>query len=206
MPVRCARNGLALSVSLPKTIKSMNKPLLPLIAVGLLALAQGSFAATEDFNVSLDSAQENNPLDTSSATGVGTLTFDTTLNTLTFNNNFQWSGLSADSTLSHIHGPALPSLSAGVLYNLTPTYTQVGPGIRQGTFSGTLSLVDGTGNFTIAQQVSQLENGQWYLNIHSTAFPGGEIRGQIVLVPEPSMLALLGLGAGGLVWGWRRRH
>jgi len=180
----------------------MNKLLLPLIAVGLLALVQGSFAATEDFTVSLDGAQDGGG--GRQGSGSGTLTFDTSLNALTFN-NIPWSGLSADSTLSHIHGPALPGASTGVLYDLTPTYTQVGPGIRSGTFSGTLSLVDGTGNFTIAQQVLQLEGGQWYLNIHSAAFGGGEIRGQIIAVPEPSILALLGLGAGGLLWGWRRR-
>jgi len=65
--------------------------------------------------------------------------------------------------------------------------------------------VDGTGGFSLAQQISQLEGGLWYINIHSANFGGGEIRGQILPVPEPSTLALLGLGAGALVWRLRRR-
>ena len=184
----------------------MKKSFLPIIAIGLLALYQQSFAATEDFTISLDGAQDGGGGRTGS--GSGTLTLDTTANTLTFN-NIIWSGLSADSTASHIHGPGASGVSAGVLYPLNPTYTTVGAGIRNGTILGTLSLVAGTGGFTIAQQVTQLESSLWYINIHSDAlqngFPGGEIRGQILPVPEPSTLALLGLGAGALVWRLRRR-
>jgi hypothetical protein len=45
-----------------------------------------------------------------------------------------------------------------------------------------------------------------YLNIHTTTFPGGEIRGFLTLVPEPSTLALAGLGGVGMAARvWRRR-
>jgi hypothetical protein len=179
---------------------------LALLSAFIIALNAPSvaFAAFESFSVTLDGAQDGGGGRT--GTGSGTLTFDTTANTLTFN-NITWSGLSADSTLAHIHGPAAPGVSAGVLYGLAPTYTQVGPGIRSGTISGTLPLVAGTGGFTIAEQVSQLEGGLWYINIHSDGtqggFPGGEIRGQIV--PEPTTLALAGLGLGVAVLVARRR-
>jgi hypothetical protein len=46
------------------------------------------------------------------------------------------------------------------------------------------------GGFTIALQVSQLQSGLWYVNIHSTTFGGGEIRGQIIPVPEPATVML----------------
>lgn len=188
----------------PTKQQSRMKKLLFLIAlVPFVALNPSAFGAFETFSVTLDPAQDGGGART--GTGSGTLTFDTVANTLTFN-SITWSGLSADSTASHIHGPSGPfPASAGVLYFLSSpaTHTTTGAGITSGTISGTLPLVDGTGGFTLAQQVAQLEGGQWYINIHSTAFPGGEIRGS--LVPEPSSLALLGLGAGALFWRLRRK-
>jgi len=53
--------------------------------------------------------------------------------------------------------------------------------------------------------VTMLQNGYLYFNVHSVNFAGGEIRGQIVPVPEPSTMALFGLGAGGLLIWMRRR-
>jgi hypothetical protein len=84
----------------------------------------------------------------------------------------------------------------------------VGPGHialgdTSGTITGTLSLTDGAAGFSLADQLLQLESGSWYINIHSTAFPGGEIRGHI-LIPEPSTWALLAIGAA--VVGWRLRR
>jgi hypothetical protein len=48
--------------------------------------------------------------------------------------------------------------------------------------------------------------GNWYVNIHSGQFPGGEVRGQLnpTVVPEPASIVGLALGAGLLI-GLRRR-
>ncbi|MCX7866052.1 CHRD domain-containing protein [Limisphaera sp. VF-2] len=163
------------------------KPLLipTIVLAGLTCV----LAAQHQFSITLDAAQAGGG--GRSGSGAGTLTLDDALNTLTFN-NIVWSGLSANATAAHIHGPAGPGVDAGVIYNLVPTYTQSGS--TSGTISGTLPLVDGQAGFSLATQLSQLHGGLWYINIHSTAFPGGEIRGQIV--PEPTSLALLGLGLG----------
>jgi hypothetical protein len=47
-------------------------------------------------------------------------------------------------------------------------------------------------------QITALETGNTYINIHTVDFPGGEIRGQITVVPEPGSLGLLGLGLLGV--------
>ncbi|MEA3078990.1 MAG: hypothetical protein QOF05_398, partial [Sphingomonadales bacterium] len=52
-----------------------------------------------------------------------------------------------------------------------------------------------------AALLSAIASGRSYLNIHTTSFPGGEIRGFLVaVVPEPAtwMMMLLGFGAIGL--------
>ena len=55
-----------------------------------------------------------------------------------------------------------------------------------------------------SQQINDLEGGLWYVNFNSSSFPNGEIRGQIIPVPEPSALALLAVG-GTLAALLRRR-
>jgi len=168
-----------------------------------LALTSSGFAAFENFTISLSGAQEvggGGP-----GGGSGTLTLDTTANTVTFN-NIAYGGLATVSIGAHIHGPAGPGVNANILYDLSPTFTTLGA--TSGTISGVLTLApvfSGTNSVSVAQQVTELESGQWYINVHSTSFPNGEIRGQVVqAVPEPAVLALFGLGAA-FLWARRRR-
>ena len=72
------------------------------------------------------------------------------------------------------------------------------PGNTSGTFSGSVTGLTG-------QQVTDLMNGNLYVNIADSVFPSGEIRGQLEVVPEPSTLALVGAGVLGLLARCRRQ-
>ena len=136
------------------------------------SLSQANPQTFEAFHAFLDGAQDGGGGRTGS--GVGTVSLNPANNVL--NVNVTFSGLSANTTAAHIHGPAPRGTSVGVLYGLT-----LNPlGATSGTISQTVTLVAGTGGFTIAQQLDQLRTGQWYINIHSVGpFSGGEIRGQL---------------------------
>src|SRR5277367_2450908 len=98
----------------------------------------------------------------SSGKGMATASLDTTTKTLTW--NVDYSGLSGPATAAHIHGPADPGANAGIVV----------------PFSGNLaSPIKGSATLTDAQ-IAQLEAGKWYINIHTEANKGGEIRGQLV--------------------------
>lgn len=140
------------------------------------------------FTVDMDPSQE--PQGGGTGTGSGTVSLSG--NTLTINVAF--SGMTANATAMHIHGPAGIGTNAGVLYGLQGIGTL---GATAGTISGNITLVEGTGGFTIAQQLEQLRKGLWYINIHSSFRPGGEIRGQIlpvVLGSGATVDVCLGLG------------
>jgi hypothetical protein len=84
-----------------------------------------------------------------------------------------FSGLEANTTAAHFHGPALPDSAAGVAIGWTDFPT----GVTSGTFTDTVTLN--------AQQQTDLLNGLWYANIHTSAHPGGEIRGQLIETVVP---------------------
>ena len=98
--------------------------------------------------------------------------------------------LTGDASAGHIHGittdPAPTSFTenAGVLIPLS-TLPGWNPSATVGGFSGTVTLT--------SEQASALPEGRLYINVHTAANPGGEIRGYLV-VPEPSSMALLATG------------
>lgn len=129
------------------------------------------------FTVNLDGPQAGTP---SLGNGVGTLTLNLD-NTVSYEITF--SGLTAAANNAHIHGPGAPGVTAGVVKPLTF------PLATSGDMSGTTTALS-------EQQAADMLAGLHYVNIHSSFAPAGEIRGQILLVPEPSAVALAGLGLG----------
>jgi hypothetical protein len=74
-----------------------------------------------------------------------------------------------------------------------------------GTISGKWDAPEGNGT-TLTAQLDNILSGHSYINFHTVQFGGGEIRGQILSVPEPSTLALLGAGIAGLLGTALRRR
>jgi hypothetical protein len=161
-----------------------------LFATGLaLALAAPASATIINLTASLDCAQANAGAGTctggGSGTGSATVTFDTVSNLLSW--NLSYSGLSAGVTAAHFHGPATTSQNAGITVGI-----------------GTANPAAGSATLT-AGQAADLLDELWYINDHTSIFTGGEIRGQVLLAPEPGVLGLLAAGLLGLWWNGRRR-
>ena len=81
-----------------------------------------------------------------------------------------WSGLSGNATAAHIHNVADAGVNAGVLQSFTGF-----PASTSGKYSGTF-IVDG-----VKVTEANLLAGKHYVNIHTAANPGGELRGQLIL-------------------------
>jgi hypothetical protein len=107
--------------------------------------------------------------DTVETDGSGTFDgeYDDASNELSFNVTWTLGDVNDSTVAMHFHGPADTTESAGIQIPITGhtnDYT--------GSFSGTVDLTD--------QQEQQLEDGLWYINIHSGRFPNGELRGQLL--------------------------
>lgn len=158
--------------------------LVSLVATLLLIGAPTATHATIiALTASMDCAQANAGAGTCGAGGSGTgsasITLDTNTNQLSW--NISWSGLSGTPSLMHFHGPALPNQNAGI---------QVNTGVAGPPVNGATILTN--------PQLTDLLAGLWYLNLHTTTFGGGEIRGQVAVIPEPGTLLLLAAGLTGL--------
>ena len=110
------------------------------------------------FTAVLNGNQEVPPVPTMGA-GTAFLSIDTVANTLSY--NITHAMLSSPETAAHIHGFAPPGVSTGIKHNLPAGFHKVG-----------------VWNYVQADEAGILA-GQTYINIHSSNFGGGEIRGQV---------------------------
>jgi hypothetical protein len=129
------------------------------LAVALLASAP-AFAETVQFMTALSGAMEVPPND-SKGTGTVNASLDTDTKVLSW--TIDYSGITGPATAAHFHGPADPGKNAPPVLPID--------GSLASPIKGTATLSD--------EQVADLQAGKWYFNVHSAAYPDGEIRGQL---------------------------
>jgi len=117
-------------------------------------------AATTATTVQLDAKDEVPPND-SAGKATAQLTYDKDSKLLTW--SISYSGLTGPATAAHFHGPAAPGANAGVALPI---------GVAPSPILGKATLTDA--------QATDFLAGKWYMNMHTAAHPGGEIRGQVM--------------------------
>ena len=124
-----------------------------------LALCGSAYAEEMKFKAELAGSQEVPPVETA-ATGTADVTYNTDTMELTYSVTFD--GLSGPATAAHFHGPAAAGENADPVVPIEDV---------ESPSEGSATLTQ--------EQADQLTGGQWYINVHTEANPGGEIRGQV---------------------------
>jgi hypothetical protein len=128
-----------------------------ILAAGLIS--GGAKAEMIDFHAALSGGAEV-PANQTKGSGMATATLDSVTKMLTYSVTFK--DLTGPATAAHFHGPASVSANAPPVVPIT----------------GMISPSKGTATLTDAQ-IADLEAGKWYVNVHTAANPGGEIRGMV---------------------------
>jgi hypothetical protein len=174
-----------------------------LAALALLAACAGAQADPASFSAALSGAAEVPP-NASSATGNVTVLFD--IDNHYFSIAASFLGLQGGSTAAHIHCcTALPGDGNAGVATMLPTFTGFPTGVSTGSYAAIFdtslasfwnpAFITSHGGTTAGAEaalLAALGDGSSYFNIHSDAYPSGEIRGFLAApVPEPAQVVLL---------------
>lgn len=160
-----------------------NQLALAVCVVSAMAFAGSSSAAVWTLSGGLDALQAGtnggfgtfDGVISGAGDGTGTISgsYDDVTNLLDY--NITWSNLTSSVSNRHFHIGA--------------------PGVSGDVAQAIDSSGSATGVLLTAFQETDLLAGNWYVNVHTANFGGGEIRGQVNVVPEPQSVALVGMGA-----------
>ena len=173
------------------------KPVFAVTAAALaLGLAAPASALTYTYAANLSGAAEGTA---STAFGTAVVVFDDSALTVAVTE--LWAGLSGPVTGNHIHLSTTAGSGTG---SVALGFTGV-PAVATGFYSNTFTLPSGTGTGSFSALLAGVQAGFGYVNLHTAAYTGGEIRGFLTstasAVPEAGTGAMLlaGLGAVGMV-------
>lgn len=177
-----------------------------LLGVALLVLgALPAGAAVTSYIATLSGGAEAPP-NASAGTGFAQVDIDPVARTLRVITSFE--GLGAGVTVAHIHGPtAVAGTGTAGAATPTPTFPGFPSGVTAGVYDATFDTTQpasfgaaflanngGTPAMAEAALFAAIAEGKAYLNIHTSAFPGGEIRGFL----QPTSVAAESSSWGGV--------
>ena len=185
------------------------KPLGLMTGIALSFFVTQASASTVVYDATLLGISEILP-NASPGTGFAQITVDNVADTM--NVNITFSGLVGTTTASHIH--CCVTIGNAPVATTVPYFTGFPVGVTAGSYNNTFNMGlassynptfitanGGTPLSAFAALIAGLNADEAYLNIHTTVFPGGEIRGILQAtpaVPEPSTWAMMLLGFAGV--------
>jgi hypothetical protein len=198
---------------------AMKNGLLGFISAAALCLAATQASASIVTYDAVLLGPSEAPPNASPGTGFAEIVIDDVLQTMRVIATF--SGLAGTTTASHIHCcTAVPGAGTAGVATQVPNFLDFPLGVTSGSYDHTfdMSLASsynpafvtangGTVSSAFSALLAGLDDGEAYYNIHSSVFPGGEIRGflQVAAIPEPSTWAMMLLGFFGIAMTYRRR-
>ena len=179
--------------------------------IGVLAFASAMLSSTHAtahevvYTATLTGSAEAPP---NASLGTGTALVTINDHDFTMRVQTSFSGLTGNVTAAHIHCcTAVPGTGTAGVASVTPSFTAFPSGGTSGTYDRTFDMTltsgswnnsfitanGGTPGTAFSALLAGLDSGKAYLNIHTTAFGGGEIRGFLTLapVPEPETYGML---------------
>jgi CHRD domain len=168
---------------------NMKSPMgMTILTAAAFLIAPASQAAVITYKVNLTGAAAETPTG-SPGTGSAVIGFDIVNHVLSIDVTF--TGLSANTTVAHIHCcTAMPGVGIADVATTTPTFPGFPAGVTSGSYdmkfdtslesSWNAAFITANGGTTAGAEAALaagLAAGEAYLNIHTSAFPGGEIRG-----------------------------